>query len=212
MGIYYYGYSLPHTRNPYPHMHVHNHMGMRVIIAGSREFSDYDLLEVACDDILYKIDVECILSGNARGADRMGEEYAQNRGYRLELHPANWDLFGKSAGYKRNEEMAECADILIAFWDGTSKGTKHMIDIANRKGLAVFVKSSLKSCRHDFRPVETPVIGRLYHLAWAQGGAVWRLKSINGRECVMVTPKTGKERVAMLKDLRMTRAEENTGN
>lgn len=49
------------------------------------------------------------------------------------------DLYGKSAGYKRNSEMAEIADALIAFWDCSSKGTKDMIDIAKNKNLLVRV-------------------------------------------------------------------------
>ena len=75
------------------------------------------------------------------------------------------------------------------------------------------VKSGeVRPCKDNFKPVEAPVIGRLYHLAWAEGGAVWRLQSINGKECVMVTPKTGRERIAMVKDLRMTRAEERANS
>jgi hypothetical protein len=194
-------------------------MATRVIISGSRDFDDYDTLEVACDDLLHKIDVECILSGCARGADKLGETYATNRGYPVEPWPADWDTHGKSAGYKRNADMAANADMLIAFWDGQSKGTKHMIDLANKEGLAVFVQSPSRPgraisrseappCRDTFPKVLNPVIGRLYHLAWANGACVWRLKSIDGDNCVMVTPKTGRERTARVIDLRMTRGEQ----
>jgi hypothetical protein len=61
--------------------------------------------------------------------------YAQDEGFALEVYPAQWKKLGKQAGYRRNEQMAEVADALIAFWDGESKGTKHMIDIMNNKGL-----------------------------------------------------------------------------
>ena len=112
---------------------------MKVIIAGGRNFNDYNKLRESCDNILVnQKDVE-IVSGTAAGADTLGERYAQEKGYEVKKFPAQWDLYGKSAGYKRNQQMAEYADGLIAFWDGKSKGTKHMIDIATNKGLKVRV-------------------------------------------------------------------------
>jgi len=112
---------------------------MKVIIAGGRNFNDYNKLRESCDNILVnQKDVE-IVSGTAAGADTLGERYAQEKGYEVKKFPAQWDLYGKSAGYKRNQQMAEYADGLIAFWDGKSKGTKHMIDIANKMGLKVRV-------------------------------------------------------------------------
>jgi ABC-type enterochelin transport system substrate-binding protein len=112
---------------------------MKVIIAGGRNFNDYNKLRESCDNILVnQKDVE-IVSGTAAGADTLGERYAQEKGYEVKKFPAQWDLYGKSAGYKRNQQMAEYADGLIAFWDGKSRGTKHMIDIATNKGLKVRV-------------------------------------------------------------------------
>ncbi len=112
---------------------------MKVIIAGGRNFNDYNKLRESCNNILVnQKDVE-IVSGTAAGADTLGERYAQEKGYEVKKFPAQWDLYGKSAGYKRNQQMAEYADGLIAFWDGKSRGTKHMIDIANNKGLKVRV-------------------------------------------------------------------------
>ena len=109
----------------------------KCIIAGGREFNDELLLKLWADRILAVGDT--IISGGARGADRLGEEYADNDGHPLEVYPADWDRYGKRAGYLRNEEMAKQADTLLAFWDGESKGTKHMIDIALREGLNVVV-------------------------------------------------------------------------
>ena len=112
----------------------------RVIIAGSRDFNNYQLLKEKCDFLLANIKEEIIIvSGTARGADKLGEQYAKEKGYKIDSHPANWDLHGKSAGYIRNEEMAKCSDALIAFWDSVSKGTKHMIDLANKHNLKVCV-------------------------------------------------------------------------
>jgi len=116
---------------------------MKVIIAGGREFNDYELLSKKCDKVL-KINNNLssqknieIVSGTARGTDRLGERYAVERGYPIKRFPANWDKYGKSAGYRRNEEMAKYADVLIAFWDGESRGTKHMIDLAKKYNLKV---------------------------------------------------------------------------
>ena len=112
---------------------------MKVIIAGGRNFRDYNQLRESCDNILVNQKEVEIVSGTAAGADTLGERYAQEKGYEVKKFPAQWDLYGKSAGYKRNQQMAEYADGLIAFWDGKSRGTKHMIDIANKMGLKVRV-------------------------------------------------------------------------
>nr|WP_297100849.1 DUF2493 domain-containing protein [uncultured Prevotella sp.] len=110
----------------------------RVIIAGGRDFDDYGLLCEHCDRLLaqkeqtHKI---VIVSGAARGADTLGERYAHERGYSIEQYPADWEHEGKAAGFIRNRQMADKADALIAFWDGQSRGTAHMIDQARRKPL-----------------------------------------------------------------------------
>jgi hypothetical protein len=113
---------------------------MRVIIAGSREFNDYELLKTKCNEIIKEEKVE-ILSGTARGADTLGEKYCIENGHLLRKYPADWDRYGKSAGYKRNQLMADNADTLIAFWDGNSRGTRNMIDISRKKKLKVFIIS-----------------------------------------------------------------------
>lgn len=112
---------------------------MRVIIAGGRDFNDYELLKEKCDYYLQNLKDIIIVEGEANGADLLGKRYGEEKGYKIEPYEANWDLHGKSAGYKRNEEMAKIGDILIAFWDGSSRGTKHMIDLATKYGLKVKV-------------------------------------------------------------------------
>jgi hypothetical protein len=107
---------------------------VRTIVAGSRDFTDYALLEQTLDR--HKITV--LISGTARGADQLGERYANSHGIPVERFPANWNYHGKSAGFKRNMEMAQKAEALIAFWNG-SPGTSHMIDIAKAYGLVVEV-------------------------------------------------------------------------
>lgn len=110
----------------------------RVIVAGSRTFNDYDMVRSILD---IKKDREgediIIVSGGARGADRLGELYAQDNNLECHLYEANWSKYGKAAGPLRNEEMADNADMLLAFWDGRSPGTSHMIKTARKKGLHV---------------------------------------------------------------------------
>ena len=110
---------------------------MKIIIAGCRNFNDYKMLSEVCDNLLSKQKEIEIVSGMANGADKLGVKYAENNNIKIKMFPANWDRYGKSAGYKRNNEMAEYADGLIAFWDRKSKGTEHMINLAKRSNLKV---------------------------------------------------------------------------
>ena len=111
----------------------------RIIIAGGRDFSDYNLLKEKVDYYLqnainnnFKI---IIVSGTAKGADKLGEKYAKERGYEIAYFPADRSK-GKRAGSLRNEQMAEYTKqkqgALIAFWDNKSIGTKQMIDLAEK--------------------------------------------------------------------------------
>lgn len=109
----------------------------KVIIAGGRDFTDYEYLKKECT-LLIPENVE-IVSGGAKGADFLGERFAKELGLSIKKFPANWNLHGKSAGPIRNKEMAEYADSLICFWDGESRGTKNMIDEANRKSLEIHI-------------------------------------------------------------------------
>jgi hypothetical protein len=115
----------------------------RVIVAGSRTFYDYDFLRARLDRILsnIKIPIE-IVSGGAKGADELGERYAEERGYRVKRFPAQWTKHGRGAGPIRNEEMATYVSpdgACVAFWDGISRGTKDMIDRATRHNLKLRV-------------------------------------------------------------------------
>ena len=126
---------------------------LRVIIAGGRSFDDYQKLKTeslkAITSIIKnatgqdktKKELITIISGCANGADKLGERFATECQLNIKAFPANWDRYGRRAGYMRNVEMAEYAigkenneayGALIAFWDGQSKGTKHMIDTAKK--------------------------------------------------------------------------------
>lgn len=110
---------------------------MKTIIAGSRDFTDYEILDAVLCHLPWKITE--IVSGCARGADNLGLEYALDYDLPAKKFPAEWDKWGKGAGYRRNLHMAEYADALVAFWNGESKGTKHMIDCAIHNGLYIKV-------------------------------------------------------------------------
>jgi hypothetical protein len=112
-------------------------MSFKVIIAGGRDFDDYSVVERVCDYYLQNKDDVEIVSGRADGADTLGEEYASVRSHQVKYFPANWKQYGASAGPRRNAEMGDYADALIAFWDGKSKGTHNMIKYAMRNGLRV---------------------------------------------------------------------------
>jgi len=109
----------------------------KVIIAGGRDFDDYELLEKNLDFLFQNKENVVVVSGKASGADSLGERYAKDRGLKIKEFPAEWNKYGKSAGYRRNEQMAQNADALVAFWDGVSRGTKHMIEVAKSNELRI---------------------------------------------------------------------------
>lgn len=110
---------------------------MKVIIAGSRDCTDMKILLEAINES--KFNISEVISGGARGADALGELWAKNNNIPLKIFPADWSI-GKSAGYIRNKQMAEYGNALIALWNGESKGTNHMIEIAKKLNLVVYVK------------------------------------------------------------------------
>ena len=110
---------------------------MRVIIAGSRSITSYDYVCQAIKESCF--DITEVISGTARGVDQLGERWARDNGIPIVHFPADWDKYKKAAGYVRNTDMGDYGDGLIAVWNGTSKGTGHMIDIMMKLGKEVFV-------------------------------------------------------------------------
>lgn len=108
---------------------------MKVIVAGSRSFNDKVLLINTLNKLPFTITE--IVSGTAQGADKLGELYAQTYNIPVKQFKPDWEAYGKAAGPIRNNLMAEYADALIAFWDNKSKGTKSMIDLAQKAGLYI---------------------------------------------------------------------------
>lgn len=119
---------------------------MRLIVAGSRTIPETQEALSRLNTFIIKnfgmdaaSKIEFLISGTARGADRVGERWAEHNSVPVHQFPADWDNLGNRAGLIRNEEMAEVGTHLIAIWDGRSRGTMHMINIARRKGLKVHV-------------------------------------------------------------------------
>lgn len=129
----------------------------RVIVAGSRGFFEYDLMSRELDKLFNESKQFAghnikIISGMADGADSLAIRYADERKLTKILFPANWKRFSRVAGFLRNEDMLSVATHLVVFWDGTSSGTNHMIEIAKAKGIPVWgLKHPCASCFGDFR-------------------------------------------------------------
>ena len=117
----------------------------KIIVAGGRDFTDYKLVDDKLTTIrtaVWKNDVADdleIVCGKARGADTLGDDWGKANHVGVKYFPAEWDKYGKSAGHRRNRQMGDYADALLAFWDGESRGTKGMIDYATEKGLSIFI-------------------------------------------------------------------------
>lgn len=114
---------------------------MKTIIAGSRQiFQDHPPIYYVADAVIKSgFKITEVVSGGARGVDVAGEEFAAERGIPVKRFIPDWSRLGRKAGIMRNCQMADYAEALIAVWDGSSRGTRHMIDEAKRKGLKVFV-------------------------------------------------------------------------
>ena len=115
---------------------------MRAAIVGSRDFNDYNMLV----EYIYNICIENnysiteIVSGGARGADKLGEQFANNYNLKLTVFKADWNKYGKRAGFVRNVDIINNCDICFAFWDGESHGTKHDIDLCKDYNKKCYIK------------------------------------------------------------------------
>lgn len=117
---------------------------VRIIIAGGRDFNDYDFLKKEASIFISEIDngdhIE-IVSGGAKGVDLLGEKFAEEKNLELIVFAADWKKFGRAAGPKRNAQMAKYATHLLSFWNGESKGTKSMLTLAKKENLKVKIIS-----------------------------------------------------------------------
>lgn len=130
----------------------------KVIIAGSRSFNNYNLLKLELDKLFSEPFI--VVSGGAKGADTLGEDYAREKGYQIERYLAKWNdlsvpncrikynsygAYNAMAGHNRNQEMLNSilnnndGGCVVAFWDGESKGTENMIRISKKVGVPVYI-------------------------------------------------------------------------
>ena len=109
---------------------------MRVAIVGSRDYPDLEAIDEYVADLN---DDDVVVSGGAPGVDSRAAEAARKRGLEVVEYPAQWDVFGRSAGFRRNHTIVDNADRVVAFQHNKSRGTQHTIDIARKAGLMVEV-------------------------------------------------------------------------
>lgn len=142
-------------------------MTKRVIVAGGRSFGNYQLLKSCLDyifnNINHEVDIE-IVSGRAEGADKLGERYAQEHNLSCKIFPAEWGKYGKKAGPIRNSQMIDYAKeqipMVVAFWNGKSRGTMDTLSKAQLNGIESIVilfnseGNMLRSIRYDYGYIE----------------------------------------------------------
>jgi hypothetical protein len=113
--------------------------GPVVAVVGSRKFLRWSQLYRVLDHVRRDNPNLMVISGGAEGADTYAEQWAKLREIPFRQYPANWERYGKKAGYMRNLDIVANATWVIAFWDGESRGTKHTIDLTReaRKPLTI---------------------------------------------------------------------------
>ena len=108
---------------------------MKVAVIGSRSFQDYEELK----RVLSKIDVTEIISGGAIGADKLAEQYAKENNIPTKIFLPDWEQHGKIAGFLRNTDIINESELVVAFWDGESKGTLDSIMKAQKQNKKVII-------------------------------------------------------------------------
>lgn len=116
---------------------------IKLAIIGSRGITSAALLDnIMIEYILPEFNIVSIISGGARGVDSLAENWADRKGVDKLIFPADWKKYGKSAGYRRNHDIIKNSDLVLALWDGQSRGTQHSMGLAEttyHKPLKVFV-------------------------------------------------------------------------
>lgn len=131
-----------------------NRNAYKVIVTGGHDFDDYEYMSAKLNELFWLSDIFAeypikIISGMAKGADTLAIRYADESELTKILFPANWKSHPRMAGILRNEDMLTIATHLVAFWDGMSHGTKHMIEIAREKRIPVWVFQYNKTNKYN---------------------------------------------------------------
>jgi len=112
---------------------------MRLAVIGSSGFDNYNIMVIVIDELRKIYMIDTIVSGGAKGADTFAEIYAKDNNLKLIVFPAQWDEYGKSAGFIRNTTIWDNSDLGVAFWDGSSKGTAHSFKISKKQQKMLYV-------------------------------------------------------------------------
>ena len=114
---------------------------MVISVIGSRGFANYEQLTQELDNLVRTTGqpITAIVSGGALGADTMAAEYARERGIDLVVHRPDYAKFGRLAPLIRNQAIIDACTLVVAFWDGRSKGTAHSLRLAKRRGIKMVV-------------------------------------------------------------------------
>lgn len=112
---------------------------MRLGVVGGRDFKNYGLMKEKLDHIHSIMEIECIVSGGAIGADSLGEQWADENDIEKDIYLPDWKTHGKAAGFIRNEDIVKNSHRVIAFWDGVSKGTKNSIDLCKKLNVKCYI-------------------------------------------------------------------------
>ena len=112
---------------------------MKILVCGSRTWHGLDIIEDALRPYTGGQPNVTIIHGGAPGADSIAGHVAYLMGYHIQVYRANWRQYGRAAGYMRNKQMLMEGkpDLVLAFWDGKSAGTKMMIELAKKAGVEV---------------------------------------------------------------------------
>lgn len=117
-------------------------MNIKITIGGCRDYNDYETFCSFAEECINEHSANdiTVLSGHCSGVDMMAERFANEKGYSLEIHPAQWNRYGKAAGPIRNKIMVEKSDLVIAYWDYKSKGTRDLIECAEKLNKPIKIK------------------------------------------------------------------------
>ena len=103
---------------------------MKLAIVGGRDFQDYELMKQILE--AYRNEVELVVSGGAKGTDALAERWAEENNIPTKVFYPDWKKYGRAAGPIRNKEIVSNAEFVIAFWNGTSRGTKNDVELAKK--------------------------------------------------------------------------------
>jgi len=126
---------------------------MNLGIIGGRDFDKYDVLRHQIDPIRSNYDISCIVSGGARGADSLAERYANEYNIKTLIFKPDWDKYGKAAGFIRNSDIINNSDLVIAFWNGNSKGTLDSINKALNTKTNIIVLDYYGCMNYDYTKI-----------------------------------------------------------